>query len=105
VEIKVFACDAYGECTINKPISGIHVCDGGCRFNAPTKVRPSISKEAAERIQPATHMDCVKSTSLTASVRLDTGEAIEALNVRSKFSHKGKRCVVGMQGDKWVLLQ
>lgn len=29
VQVKVFACDRHGECTISKEIQGVYVCDGG----------------------------------------------------------------------------
>lgn len=55
--------------------------------------------------QSATLINYLKSDSPVASVRLDDGRTIEAANERARIGHKQKRCVVGKDGEKWVLLQ
>lgn len=111
VQVKVFQCDKNGECSVSKRVDGIATCNG-MRRAVPDKPQNQSRAQpvsrtigAATDVQSATLTDCIKSDSPIASVRLDDGRTIEAMNERARVGHKQKRCVVGKDGEKWVLLQ
>lgn len=109
VQVKVFKCSVHGECTIAKEVNGVHVCDGGLlidRNQQPLTVEEMTSahQNAAQR-QCGTMLSWMKPSTPTVSVLLDDGREITAANQFQRQGHNGRRCVVGMAGDKWVLLQ